>query len=218
MPSARSLLMISGILAAGLATQAAALYTVMRLGKGPMARETAAQYAWPAGALDMVNDPARAEGWHPMFSELPNDSQTFGYRLADTQEANRLLKVLAQVKGERPAVHLDPKPEFRWDRRAREGYEATFVLGSQKMLNEWLKSLPGGKFGKRVYKEAPKARPPRFTLFVGGGKIALEQLRVPRDLPVAAPTAEELRKQQVPEALIGRIGAFVASHRSLRSP
>ncbi len=218
MLSFRWILKISGILTALLATQAAALYEVMQFGKVPMAREIAAQYAWPAGTLDLVNDPARVEGWHPIFSECPNDSQTFGYRLDSTREANRLLKVLAQVKGERPAVLLDPKAEFRWDRHARVGYEATFAVGSRKVLEEWWRRLPGGKFGVHVYKEAPKARPPQFTLFVGSEKIALEQLRVPRELPVATLPAEELRKQKVPEALISRIQAFVKSHRSVREP
>jgi hypothetical protein len=38
-----------------------------------------AQPDWPAGVLDLVNDPLRTEGWNPWFSECANDVNFYAF-------------------------------------------------------------------------------------------------------------------------------------------
>ena len=171
-----------------LAPQARALYIVSRYGKTPFTRETAEQYGWPKSVLDLTNSPLREQAWHPIFSECSNDHTQFGYRLKDAEDANRLLQTAAGLETGRPAVLLSPAREFHFNRE-QDAYEATFGLGSQKIIDAWWKHLPGGRFGVDVYLTPPPAAPPLLTLYLGG-TIQPEKLRLPTALKVTAAPVE----------------------------
>jgi len=48
----------------------------------------AEQWEWPAGVMELVNDPLRTDGWLPWFSELPNDVNYF-HREAQGKDRRR---------------------------------------------------------------------------------------------------------------------------------
>lgn len=204
-------ILIAAGLAAVLTVGADALAYTRHLGQEPVSPGTAAQYGWPAGVRDLANHPLRRQGWDFFFSELPNDRLVFGYRVEQTEDAHRLLQSLAAVQDPRAQVHLSPEREFRWDQPAGEAYGASFSLGSQKLLNEWWRRLPGGKFGVHHYPEPPQAAPPTLILYLGREHVDLEKLRIPERLAVTALVTEEQRKQPDTAATARRIEAFVAA-------
>lgn len=172
-----------------LAPQVRALYIVTTYGKQPLTREMAAEYGWPNGVLDLANSPLREQAWHPVFSECSNDHVQFGYRLKSAEDANRLLQTAAGLAAGRPAVLLSPVREFHFNRE-KEAYEATFGLGSQKIMDAWWKQLPGGRFGVHVYPTPPPAAPPLLVVYLGGA-IQPEKLRLPPELKVTAAPVRE---------------------------
>ena len=64
----------------------------------PVSKTEAQSLSWPEGVLDLVNDPARTEGYEPFFSELPNDIREYLMVFKSTEDANRLLKKLSKIK------------------------------------------------------------------------------------------------------------------------
>ena len=68
---------------------------------------------WPAGVLDLVNDPLRTEGWNPWFSEWPNDVNYYAFKVSGTNDVNRLTAKLAAIKGAKPQILLNPGKEAR---------------------------------------------------------------------------------------------------------
>ena len=174
---------VAGLIAL-VAPQARALYIVSTYGKALFTRETADEYGWPKGVLNLANSPLREQAWHPIFSECSNDHTQFGYRLKSAEDANRLLQTAAGLEAGRPSVILSPEREFHFNSE-QDAYEATFGLGSQKIINAWWKHLPGGRFGVHVYPAPPPAAPPLLTLYLGG-TIQPEKLRLPAALKVTA--------------------------------
>src|SRR5262245_6731167 len=63
---------------------------------------------WPEGALKLINDPLRADGWHPWFSECPNDRYYFGLEVHTPADINHLVEILAAIKAEKVELHLMP--------------------------------------------------------------------------------------------------------------
>lgn len=205
------------LLAAGLvltlAGQASALYLVDLYGASPLPAVTAEDHGWAKGTLELVNHPTRRQGWSPFFSECPNDVEHFGYRLRNMDDVNGLLDTLGRVDA-KVSVLLSLEREYRWDREATEGFEAHFVLGSQKRMDEWWSRLPDGKFGVHTYPKPPTALAPQLTLYVGSGKIDMRRLRVPPQLPVAALINPEARTQPELAVLARQVDAFVAARKS----
>lgn len=195
-----------------LASGVQALSFVIQLRADPVSREKAEELGWPKGALDVVNHPSRTQGWNRVFSGSANDVYVFGYRLADTREANQLLRTLRGFEKGTATLHVMPDAEFRWNKDAPEGHQASFSLGSQTILDQWSQRLSSGKLEVAVQKDSPKAMPPKLFLYVGGGKIELQELAVPPGVRVVVPTEAELRKQNVAQALIDKLGIFAVAH------
>lgn len=172
-------------------------------------QQLADQWAWPAGTMDLVNDPLRTDGWLPWFSELPNDVNRFQLDLKNTDDANRLIAKLAKVKADRVIVVLssDDGPVWlrNWRMRSAEDTAAEFHLGSQKRLDDWFKHLPNGKFGAHTYTEAPKAQPPTLTIYVARGVVDLSKLEIPQNVKVEktiGTDADEKARKAI-EAFVG---------------
>jgi hypothetical protein len=170
-----------------LAAPASALYIVSQFGKAPVQKATAKGYGWPGDTLVLANHPFREQAWEPFFSECPNDVMHFGYRLRNVADANELLRAAGRMKEGKPRVVLSADARFRWEQKGPEGYEATFVLGSQKVLDEWWRRLPNGRFGVHVLPKPPAAAPPILTLYLGGSQFTRQQLEIPAGLEVAEP-------------------------------
>ncbi len=107
-----------------------------------------AQPDWPAGVLELVNDPLRTEGWNPWFSEWPNDVNYYAFKVSGTNDVNRLIAKLAAIKGAKPQILLNPGKEARvlaFTTVLDEGNGAAvvFSIGSQERVNQWYRAVEG---------------------------------------------------------------------------
>jgi hypothetical protein len=151
---------------------------------------------WPEGTLALVNDPLRTDGWHPWFSECPNDVNFYEYRIRDTGDVNRLLQLLAAIKATNATLRLNPEPKaaaIGFTTTSPETNRTALVLsvGNQTQLNAWHQHLPVDKagirkFGVHRYTNAPLAAPPTLTLYVGHAAVDLQKLQVPDSVTVLA--------------------------------
>ena len=188
-------------------------------------KPVAARADWPSNALEVINDPARTEGWNPWFSEWPNDAQHFTFKLHDTGDANRLLQQLAKIPG-KVELKLNPAREpgalgFTTRLKPGNGHAALFSLGIQKRIDEWFARLPQDGHGVRIFgiqrhTNAPVALAPTLTLYVGSGRIELEKLEIPVRVNVTADVSEAARKTDANDSVIKSIDEFVARRRALR--
>jgi hypothetical protein len=200
-------------LALVLATQADALHMVLRHGKVPIGAEFARERDWPAGTVPLANHPLRIEHWHSIWSGHPNDREQFGYHIQNTAEANSLVAALGSVETEAPVLVLNPDVDFRAMLFERGAYQATFHVGSQKMVDAWYQGRGGRPFGNQVLTSAPKIPPPTLTLYLGDGRVDLTQLKVPLKVRVQSGTGQPQRDKAELQATIERIEAYLKSRR-----
>ena len=153
-----------------------------------MTKEAAAQYEWPAGVLELINDEARTTGWHPWFSECPNDGNEYLFEVKSTADVNRLVRKLAAVKvsKKRVILSLGAEPRSIFTQQFPRGNDtgAVFLVGSQKILDDWFRQLPGGNFGVHHYDKAPEVQPPTLKLYVSNEAIELNKLEIPASIEV----------------------------------
>ena len=183
-----------------------------------------AQPDWPEGVLELVNDPLRAEGWKPWFSEWPNDVNFYTFEVTGTNDVNRLIANLAAIKCAKPRVRLYPGKEarglgFTTVLDEGNGAAAVFSIGSQKRIDEWYQHLkevePGVRaFGVARYHETPKAQPPTLMLYAGNPAIDLKHLQIPPAVEVRAAISAAERAKGENAAVIKAIDDFVAGHRA----
>jgi len=159
-------------------------------------KPVAAVAEWPAGVLELVNDPLRGDGWNPWFSELPNDVNWYEFKIHNTDEVNQLIGKLAAIKATNVVVRLNAgthAAKFEPAQAASAGGKTAvvFSIGSQQQLNDWYQRLPETepgvrKFGVQIYKQAPVASPPTLTVYAGCDAIDLEKLKVPASVQVVS--------------------------------
>ena len=122
---------------------------------------------WPAGVLELVNHPLRTDGWHPSFSELPNDMEMYDIEIRFPRDVDDVVQKLAAIKA--PLLRL----ELRQTKAKRatvleptsRPVGAEFRISNQAIINLHFGRLPVDKSGARVfgvtrYTEAPTACPP----------------------------------------------------------
>jgi hypothetical protein len=176
---------------------------------------------WPAGTVDLLNDPQRTEGWNPWFSECPNDVNHYAFQIQSTGEINRLLAKLATIKAGRILLVLSPDKEprglgFTTVLPDGNGAAAVFSIGSQKMLDEWFARLEKTstgtrKFGVHTLTEPPKATPPTLTLYTGNKAVDLKTLQVPANVEV---TVDTTACKQADSAVVKALEDFAARHKA----
>jgi hypothetical protein len=208
---ATAALVVSVGLALSLATQAQALFIVMRHGKTPVAVESARTWEWPGGSLLLANHPLRMEQWHPMWGDSANDRQQFGYQIKHTADANGLTVTLGAVEGEPPVLELSPLREFKGFLEKDGSYQATFSVGSQKLANEWFANRDGRPARGKVLAAAPKIAPPTMTLYLGDRRVDVGSLQVPARVRVKSAVTPEQRENALLAPIIERIDALVKS-------
>jgi hypothetical protein len=167
--------------------------------------------AWPQGVLEIINDPVRTHGFHPWFSECPNDVNYYRLKVQSMDDANRLVSNLAAIKTESLDLQLLP------DVGATDGEKeaATFSLGNQQILDEWYKRLPEiepgvRQFGITRYEKAPIAQDPTLCLDIDHDGIDLEKLIVPVNVTVTTATAAAYREEH--KASCEKIDRFIERH------
>src|SRR5688500_7364686 len=89
---------------------------------------------WPRGALELINDPARTEGWNPWFSGWPNDVHYYLFKTSTADDVNRLIRRLAAIQTN---VHLKLNPAseagalaFTTGMKKGNGHAVVFALGN----------------------------------------------------------------------------------------
>ena len=183
-----------------------------------------AQSDWPAGVLDLVNDPLRTEGWNPWFSEWPNDVNYYAFQVGDTNDVNRLITKLAAIKSAKAQVRLYPDNEprvlaFTTVLDEGNGAAVVFSIGSQERMNRWYQGLREGEPGVRVFgvrriHEPPVAQPPTLTLYVGNKAVDLKSLKIPPSVEVTQVVSPSVRADGKNGALLKAIDDFVAQHQA----
>ncbi len=176
---------------------------------------------WPPGVVDLLNDPARTDGWHHWFSECPNDVNHYVFVVKDMKDVDRLVQLLGRIKAAELHVNLDPDGCYRTfphapPEKPRPEPAAVFAIGSQKILDEWFSRLQRDKEGKRVfgvhrYDKPPTALPPTLTLYVSNEAVDLRKLVVPTHITVGrAPFPNRIK----PDATLEAIDRYIADHRA----
>ncbi len=167
---------------------------------------------WPQGVLELINDPVRVNGWHPWFSECPNDRYYYEMDVRRPQDVNRLIKLLAAIKCRTLELNLNPADGAPH----ADGVGAIFALGNQPIINRWFMTLtevePGiRRFGVHRYREPPTAQPPTLTVYVGHKAVDLRKLTIPTNVAVTAPNAKSYRAKH--SDMFKVIDAFIDSHK-----
>jgi len=143
---------------------------------------------WPEGVAAIVNDPLRASGWKPFFSEWPNDVNQYAFEIKNTNELNRLIAKLAATKAELRQIRLSPDKEpnvLGWMTSLPEGntIPVIFSIGDQSRIDEWYKTVRK-PFGMMEFTAVPVAVPPTLTIFVQNEVVNLDQLKIPAGITV----------------------------------
>ncbi|MGC1274291.1 MAG: hypothetical protein WBC44_11340 [Planctomycetaceae bacterium] len=152
---------------------------------------------WPQGLVDVVNDPARTDGWNDWFSEWPNDVVHYQFQFAETGQINvtgtgqinLLLKKFAAVRASELHVHLSPQQEPRgygWvsSLPAGNGTPVMLSFGDQQRIDEWYQCLGGRKFGVMEFEGVPVAVPLTLTIYTRHPAVDLDRLEIPDNLTV----------------------------------
>jgi hypothetical protein len=139
---------------------------------------------WPGGVLELINDPARTEGWNPWFSGWPSDVHYYLFKPGTPADVNRLIQRLAAIQTN---VHLKLSPAgeagalaFTTAMKKGNGHSLVFALGNQRVLDEWRRRAePVGSAGNSRPTGRAMAMPPTLTLYVGHPIIDLAKLQIP---------------------------------------
>lgn len=184
----------------------------------------AARDDWPEGVAELVNDPVRANGWKPCFTELPNDIDHYEMKVRGIDDVQRIIRKLATTKAEVVQIRLDPQKEpgrLAWSTVLPRGNEigAVFSIGSQTTINQWFQRLPEvepgvRKFGGHRYRKPLAARPPRLTLYVGNRAVDLGKLDVPLNVKVGAAFPDSYGQKHKDDPTVKAIGEFIAEHKA----
>jgi hypothetical protein len=166
---------------------------------------------WPEGVLAIVNDPVRTTGWHPWFSELPNDLRYYILQAKKPEDIERLVRLLSLVKGTGMQIVLDPNQGAAH----AENAPATLSIGHQPTLGDWYARLPvtaaGVKeFGELRLTKLPAASPPTLTLYIGHPAFDLAKLRVPANITI---TTHFRTTDEAHQAAWKAIDEFIARER-----
>jgi hypothetical protein len=177
--------------------------------RGQMAK---ALPGWPQGVLELINDPVRVNGWHPWFSESPNDGYYFEMDVRRPQDVNHLIKLFAAIKSKTLELNLDPADGAPH----ADGVGAIFALGNQPIINRWFMTLPEvepgiRQFGAYRYREPPTAQPPTLTIYVGHKAVDLKELTIPPNVRVTAPNAKSYRAEHTDKFKV--IDEFLDRHK-----
>jgi hypothetical protein len=173
--------------------------------------------AWPAGVVEIINDPTRGSGWHPWFSECPNDLTYFEMDIRETTEINRIARKLAKIKDEKTQIRLDPAAGAAHANNAG----AVFSLGNQALVTLWFLGLRSDavgvrRFGVSRFLIPPDAQPPTLTLYVGHQGVDVSALDIPASVEVVAGFSESYKTGHPNDPAVRVIERFVATHRVKR--
>jgi len=192
----------------------------------PISQVQVDHYGWPDGVIDLLNNPLRADGWNPWFSEWPNDVNVYEFKIRGSDDLDSIMRQLTQIHSGEIRIALNPASEPRslgFTTVLPEGNDraAAFSIGSQNLIDPWYLRLPESEpgvrtFGVHRYSECPKAMPPTLTLYVGHSAINLDELDIPADIEVTAQMSDSYREAHTDDAIVQNIEQFVKEHKRTR--
>ncbi len=157
----------------------------------PVTLEEAAQYLWPVGVLEFINDPARTTGWNSWFSGTSSHVNNYLYRVKSTADANRLIAKFAQISVPKQqlvlAFGMGPTSVGIGQVVPEDGENgAMFDIGSQKKLDDWFYQQASNRGINTITKQPPQVQPPTLHLYVHNRAIDLTKLEIPPWVEVSA--------------------------------
>ena len=186
-----------------------------------------AEKHWPSGVLEIMNDPTRQNGWHPWFSEWPNDVNYYELNANNVGDLKRLIEKLAAINASKVQVLLNPAREagpLAFTASVEKGISiaAVFSIGNQEVIDQWFGRLEKQATGTRefgVYRleKPPEALPPTLTLYVGHPTVDLAKLNIPESVQVIADVPKWIRDEHKEEVTVKRIDDFVAKRPSTKT-
>lgn len=153
-------------------------------------------YGWPAGLEELLNDPARTDGWQPWFTELPSDVRYYDYEINTMGELNRVIARLAEVKADLRQIHLSYErapQELGRVRGLPEKKQISVVVsfGSQAQLDQWYARVP--QRAEDMELVFPRqALPLTLTVYVQNEFVKLDELKIQDGLRVTGGLAPTL--------------------------
>ncbi|MFN7140994.1 MAG: hypothetical protein ACK4UN_16815 [Limisphaerales bacterium] len=169
-----------------------------------------ARAGWPKGALDLINDPLRMEGWHRWFSGIFNPVDDFEFEVRNMDEVNHLLELLGKIDSPGLQVRLDPAgslPPGLQQSKSNKKVGMVLSIGDQEQLDQWQRELAraerektGGELQEKTQDPLPhpnqQALAPTFTLYAGHEAINLTQARFPENVEVISNVTQSYRRGQ----------------------
>ena len=159
----------------------------------PVDARTAQHHGWPAGVRELLNSPLRGDGWHPWFSECPNDLTYYEFDVETPEDVEAVLGLLDGVDSAGVRVVLAPGEGRSHGSLvpSTNTPPVVFSIGSQTIIDEWFRRLSVDATGARVfgvhsYSQPPSAAPPTLTLHVGSDAVNLSRLPIPARFELVA--------------------------------
>ena len=219
MVNSRFLLLVVVLLTASL-TSIALMFEDHVESSEPLPESAAEDGEWPAGALTLVNDPARTGYTQAVWSDGPNHWTSYLMKVENPEDVQRLVNLLADIRVTRTVIRLsavEVEDSDQWDVTA-----ADVSIGSNRLLREWYERLPEvepgvKKFGVNRYTEQPGDLPVYLTLLVRHKAVKLRKLDVPLRVEVEpAHDVEIAHKNSQTTTTIKKIDSYVATHKAKR--
>lgn len=169
-----------------------------------------ASLGWSAKALELVNDERRISGKHPFFSELPNASYYFTYKVRTMDDVNELVAKLGEIDTAEVNVVLDPRDGSTFlEGETRAQVPVQLSIESQKLLDQWFSSLTSAQREKFRTHAQPIAPPPTLVVFVGNPLIDLSELNLPTNAKLQSTVRDWQAKDSKLSEPIERINRFM---------
>lgn len=190
----------------------------------PLPEWVAPRHAWPEGVDKLLDHPSRHVVWKQNFNTDPADWTQAVFKPANHEALVEILTLFFAVESQTHFVGLDPHTSYSPPALFPldlEDCTASFMIGSQKALDEWYASLPTNKEGHRVHEhrvltEAPKASGPVLHIFAGNKIVDLDSIALPESAKVQAIVTAAYRESHPDDPVVAAIDRLVMEHRKPR--
>ena len=144
---------------------------------------------WPEGSVEVANIKTRVANWEgPAYG---GGKTSFDFREESTENFNKALEAFAKVKTEKKELIVEsgPKESFWLGIRAREDktvdarIDWSFVVWSKDVWDQMFNN-PKNTFASDSPNFRKPVAAPKIHLYVGGGKIKWDEVKVPKGITV----------------------------------
>ncbi len=145
-------------------------------------------HGWPVGSVALANLPTRISWWAgPPFGT--GSMYEFEYHAENTDQFNKAIEVFAEIRAERLELIVHNGPKINYFKRddpvkQEERIDWTFTIWNP---DDWDR-LYNSPRSHMLHSEHPNFRkpvdPPKMDLYVGGGAVVWDQVKVPKNVVV----------------------------------